>query len=322
VQVPGEVLEKFAATLLEAAGVDPAEASRLAVILVWADAVGRTEQGLQRLPILIERFERGLIRSPADGVWSESGATAHLDAGDGFGHLAADRAVDRVIQLASQYSMGLVTVAGSNYFGAAGFYAARIADAGLVGLVVSNSFPKVNAPGGTGPVLGTNPLAFAAPLNDGAPLLVDLATSTLAGSDVRRRAGAGETLEQESLQHFGGSKGFGIALLVEVLAGVLAGAAMGDELGSLYSSWDQSGRNGHALLAFAPRPGIDLLSRMATLADLVAASGGRLPGAERWKILADSRRDGVSLGERRVAPLRTLAERLGVEVPMSMRSES
>ena len=314
-RIPAETLEIFTSVLLKTAGANPDEACRLAGILVWADAVGRTEQGLQRLPILIERLQRGLIQSPASIRWTESGATSHLDAADGFGHIAADWAVDRVIRLADKYALGLVTVSNSNYFGAAGYYAARIAAAGLVGLVISNSFPKVSASGGFGPVLGTNLLAFAAPLNDSEPLLVDLATSTLAGSDVRRWSEAGESVDETALLPFGGHKGFGISLLVEVLAGALAGAAIGDEVGSLYTDWNQSCHNGHAVLAFAPRPGIDLAERMHKLSGLVTASGARLPGAERWKILAESRRKGVELDERRIAPLRELAARLGVDLP-------
>lgn len=319
-RIPIELLEALASDLLQASGVDGADAKRLAGILIWSDAVGRTEQGVQRLPILIKRVQRNLIKSPAPFQWSKSGATAHLDAADGFGHIAADIAVDRAIELANENALGLVTVSGSNYFGAAGYYAARIANAGLIGLVVSNSFSKVAAPGGNSAVLGTNPIAFSAPLNAGAPLLIDLATSALAGSDVRRKTEAGETIDESALQPFGGYKGFAIAIIVEVLAGALAGSAIGDEIGSLYFDWDKSGHNGHAVIAFAPRPGLDLAERMHKFAGLITGSGARLPGAERWKILAQSRQQGVELDERRFAPLRELAENFGISLPSSTPS--
>ncbi len=310
-----ESLEAFVFDLLKSSGVEQKEAARLAGILVWSDAVGRTEQGVQRIPILIKRLQHGLIKSPIPGHWIENGVTAHLDAMDGFGHIAADYAVDRVISIANKNALGLVTVSASNYLGAAGYYAARIANAGLIGLVVSNSFAKVAAPGGQGAILGTNPIAFAAPSTEGKPLLIDLATSALAGSEVRRKENAGEKVDESALQPFGGYKGFAIALIVEVLAGALAGAAIGDEVGSLYSDWDKSGHNGHAIIAFAPRPGLDFAERMQKITSLITDSGARLPGAERWKTLAISNREGIELDERRFAPLRELARNLGIALP-------
>ena len=134
-------LERFAREVLVAAGADHDDAKALAEILLWADRVGRTGQGVQRLPILCERLTKKLINSPARFVWSTNGgAAAHLDAAEGLGHLAARQAALRAIALARENGIGAVTVSNSNYFGSAGYFAWLIAQAGMLGIVASNSF--------------------------------------------------------------------------------------------------------------------------------------------------------------------------------------
>jgi LDH2 family malate/lactate/ureidoglycolate dehydrogenase len=252
-------------------------------------------------------------------VWREPiAALCHLDAGDGIGHLAGEMAAKKAIELARKNGIGAVTVANSNYFGAAGYYAWLIAESKMVGLVASNSFPKVAAHRGRRAVLGTNPMAFAAPIAGAQPLLVDMATAAVAGSEVRRRAAAGLPLEPGMAVDaegrplldpkqfdkgvalpFGGAKGFGLMLMVETLAGALTGGAIGSEVKSIYNDWKSPNRSGHFLLAIDPGrllPNGAFEQRMHILRQMVEASGPgvRLPGSSRWQCYERARADGIA----------------------------
>ena len=332
-------LQSFAETVLTAAGATADEAARLAKILLWADRVGRTEQGVERLPILCERLERNMMRSPLEPTWRSAGkAACHLDANNGIGHLAAELATEKAIELGREGGIGAVAVANSNYFGAAGYFAWLVAEAGMVGLVFSNSFPKVAAHGGRRAVLGTNPMAFAAPIAAEHPLLLDLATAAVAGSEIRRRAAAGieldptmavdaagaplldpQRFEEGVALPFGGAKGFGFMLLVETLAGALTGGAMGEEVKSVYSNWTEPNRSGHFIVAIAPDrflPGGDFANRMAVMKRMVAASGDevRLPGDGRWRCYDRTAAEGIDAADIPVDRLIELGNTHGADV--------
>jgi len=332
-------LRAFTRKVLVAAGADGGDAERLSRILLWADSVGLTEYGVQRLSILCQRLEKRLIRSPLRPVWSElSGAIAHLDAADGFGHLAAELAAKKAVELAETHGIGAVAVSNSNHFGAAGYYAWLITQSSMIGLAFSNSFPKVAAYGGVKAVFGTNPMAFAAPIANDNPLLLDMATAAVAGSEIRRRAVAGLPLDpgmavdaegnpllDASLFHdhggialpFGGAKGFGITILVETLAGVLSGGAIGSEVRSMYKDWTNPGRNGHFLAAIAPErllPRGVFEERMCVLRDMIEVSGPgvRLPGRTRWRHYETTQVSGLDRNNLPIAELERLSLQYGI----------
>lgn len=330
-------LLEFAEAVIIEAGADQKDAVSLSRILLWSDAVARTEQGVERLPILCRRLAKGLIKSPFRPVWSESGgAVARLDAADGLGHLAAEMAAHKAVELAGEFGIGAVTVAESNYFGSAGYYAWLIAEAGMIGIVASNSFPKVAAWGGVKAVLGTNPFAFAAPIAGEHPVLLDMATGAVAGSEIRRRAAAGLPLDpgmvvdakgnaildpnrfdEGVVLPFGGPRGFGVMILVEMLSGVLSGGAIGAEVKSMYKDWSNYNRSTHFVLALAPDkflPDGSFGERMKSLAQMLTASGPdvRLPGAARWAYYEKSMANGIEKDHLPIAELQRLGDQYGV----------
>ena len=250
----------------------PGDADAVADGLLWADLRARAAQGLLQPPILARRLARKLICSPAPMAWTAVAPAAHcLDAAHGFGHVAGRLGMARALELADAEGIGLVAVRRSLHYGAAGYYCALAADAGYLGFTCSNAFPKVAPFGGTRAVLGTNPLAFGCPTPSGAPLLVDLATSTLAGSDVRTihgasgRLPAGSALDSTGkptddpeaaasgcLLPAAGPKGFGLGSMVEILSGVLTGAGVARDVGSLFKTWDDRPLDaGHVFIAVA-----------------------------------------------------------------------
>jgi len=340
-----EAHRRFVREVLRAVGAAPGDADAVADGLLWADLRARPAQGLLRLPILVRRVTRKLIRSPAPMAWTAVAPAAHsLDAAYGFGHVAGRLGMTRALELAGAEGIGLVAVRRSLHYGAAGYYCALAADAGFLGFTCSNAFPKVAPFGGTRAVLGTNPLAFGCPTPSGAPLLVDLATSTLAGSDVRTihgargRLPAGSALDSAGkptddpeaaaggcLLPAAGPKGFGLGLMVEILSGVLAGAGVGREVGSLFSTWDRSIDAGHVFVAidlerFVPRQ--TFLTRVGQLLNWVRTAppveGGdaiRYPGEIRACYAAAYGRDGIPCDEAMQRVIDELTGEVGVARP-------
>ncbi len=325
-------LEREIIRILTAHGASPAQAAAAARHMGWCESVGRHNFGIERIPIHVKRLAAGVLNGKAEPALEQvAPAIARLDGGGGFGYAAAERAMAEAIRMAGAAGIGAVGVANSNFFGAGAFYVNMAADAGMIGIAMSNSFPKVVAHGGLKPVLGTNPFAFGAPRANGEHLLFDMATSALAGSTVREHIEKGEPLPEGlaiddhgqpitdprkvgdgALLPFGGPKGFGLSLLVEILAGVITGAAVGDGVASMYNDFSRNGGNGHFLLALDIARFMPLESYHARFEGLVAAlkaSGGHvlLPGEVRWENRRDAEANGCEIDAAKWAALEALS---------------
>ena len=304
----------------EGASLTQAEAT--ARHMVWCESVGRHNFGIERIPIHVKRLRAGVLNGKAEMTIEQVGPSlARADAGGGFGYEAAERAMAHAIDTARVTGIGIVGVRNSNFFGAGAYYVNMAAQGAMIGLAMSNSFPKVVAHGGLRPVLGTNPFAFGAPRKNGDHLLFDMATSALAGSTVREHIDKGKPLpaglaideagkpitdpakvSEGALLPFGGAKGFGLSLLVEILAGVITGAGIGDGVASMYNDFSRNGDNGHFLMAldiarFMPID--DYHARFEGLVAMLKASGDNvlLPGEVRWEHFRDAQANGVEVDE-------------------------
>jgi ureidoglycolate dehydrogenase (NAD+) len=324
------LLRDATASLLRRNGVDDVQAECVTRNLVWSEFVGRPNFGLERLPVHLERVRRGVISCPCSVRFEARSETIGiLDGGAGFGHYTGELAMRRAMELALSQGIGAVAVRNSNFFGMGAYFVELAAEAGMLGLAMSNSFPKVAAHRGLKPVLGTNPFAFGAPRRNGRSLLVDMATSALAGSTVREHienelplpeglaidhTGAPITdprkIDQGALLPAAGAKGFALALMVEILAGVLTGAGIADGVGSMYKDFSRSGDNGHFFLAFDIArfmPIESFYERMEGLVALLKASNPKsevlLPGEIRWRSYDENMRRGVLVDDRTLRAL-------------------
>jgi LDH2 family malate/lactate/ureidoglycolate dehydrogenase len=306
-------LERFISDLFVAVGAGSGPAEAAARHLVWCEMVGRKNFGIERIPILVKRIKAGVLAGDSQMKFEKLGQSIErLDAGGGFGFDAGERAMDRAIELASVNGIGVVGVCHSNFFGAGAFYVNLAAQRGMIGLALSNSFPKVVAHGGLKPVLGTNPFAFGAPRKNGDHLLFDMATSALAGSTVREHVAEGKTSPGDVLLPFGGAKGFGLALMVEMLAGVLTGAGVSNGVASMYNDFARNGDNGHFMLALDITRWMsieDYDHRFEGLASAIKASGEGvlLPGEVRWENYRSTVAHGIELDEERWTGLQEIA---------------
>jgi LDH2 family malate/lactate/ureidoglycolate dehydrogenase len=272
-------------------------------------------------------------------------STGTLDARHGFGQLAGRLAMEHAIELACDTGAGVVTVKDSNHFGAAGYYAAQAGERGLLGFAYSNSMPKVAPHGGRHRLLGTNPFAFSCPRRNGPPLVIDLATGASAGSLVSHASRLGKPLPEGialdsagnpttnagdvdqggALLPAAGAKGYCLGLLVEVLSGVLTGAAVAPHVGSLFRDMHRHTRCGHLCVAIdiarfmSPDEFTDRLEGLLTALEAVAPREGfdavRIPGDTRVRCADERLRSGFSLPDYLVKALTDLARELHVATP-------
>jgi LDH2 family malate/lactate/ureidoglycolate dehydrogenase len=339
-----EELKQFAADLLIAANGSAEDAAIVSESLIWADLRGRDGYGVSsRLPNLIQRLRHGLIHSPAGMKWEAVAPAAYkLDADHGFGHVAGRLAMDKAIRVSEAQGVGLVAVRHSNHYGTAAEYCAQAAEAGCIGFTCTNAFPKVAPFGGKRPVLGTNPLGFGCPTISGVPVLVDMSTAAFAGSSVRKSSGAGgklppgvaldsdgqpttdpSAIAKGCLLPAAGPKGFGLALMVEILSGLLSGAAIGQEVGSLFNTWNRPVNIGHLFIAiqidhFMPRR--IFFERLQTLLGWIAECPRqeqeepiRFPGELRGHYKALYERNGIPVERRAIEVLNRLADEFKVK---------
>jgi len=318
-------LRHLAAAALTAREVPDPDAALVADSLVEAELAGQPTHGLLRLPFLLDRLQAGLINPrPAFRTRIDRAATAMLDADNGLGPLAGAHAVTLAAERASVAGVGVVAVRRSNHLGSLAFYLRRLAGLGMVGMAFSNTPPAMPPPGGSRPYLGTNPIAAGFPTS-GEPVIVDMATSQVARGHVLQAARMGEPIPEGwaldaagqpttdpqaaiggSLVPLGGDKGFALALLVEVLSGVLSDAAVGPDVSGTVTASDRESNVGHCFVAIDPgaiAPGFT--ARMDRLAADLRRMGGRVPGDRRHAERARRAAEGIELSDTLLAELRT-----------------
>lgn len=311
--VPVERLRAFVAAALEAQGSAPGQALSVANALTEASLRAVDSHGIRLLPHYLRVLAGGRIKTdPQLVVKRPARAAAIVDADDGFGHHASYRAVDEGCAIARESGIAGVSVINSSHFGAAGCYALRAAEQGLVAFAFANSDSFVLLHDGTAPFHGTNPLAFAAPVPGERPYLLDMATSIVPWNRIRDYElkglpvpedvavdGAGEMTTDPAavaaLLPFGGLrfgfKGAGLAGVMEVLSAVMTGMAHCTRLLPMAGDDISTPRRlGHFFVvidpeAFVPRPAYEA-AMTAYLTDLRSA-----PARDGQKVMAPGDRE-------------------------------
>ena len=295
-------VRKFVVSLLRAAGAAEGDAATMADGLIAAEEYGHVGHGLARLPHYVKRLRAGGMRSARPVLARGRGAVEVYDGQDGFGHTHLRFAARRAAELARLHGVGAVGVSRSNHAGALGLCAREVAVEGTIVVLMSNAPAVLAAPSGTIAVVGTNPLALAAPIPGDEPLVCDGGMSQVSRGLLLRALQEGNAIPlgwafdaagepttdpgaglSGTLAPLGGAKGFALAVLVEVLTGVLLGPRVGPEIGDFFSerSDDPQGIS-HLALAFEPtcfgeEGGYE--QRITRLRDAILASGE--PGATR-----------------------------------------
>jgi (2R)-3-sulfolactate dehydrogenase (NADP+) len=320
----------LATRALTGCGASLENAASTARALVAADIDGQSGHGLSRLPGYAAQVKAGKIAGLAIPVLTRTRpATARVDAKGGFAFPALDLAVSALPAFAREAGMAAAGISASHHIGQAGRTVERLAEQGLVALIVSNTPAAIALPGGTRPMMGTNPLAFAAPFAGRAPLVIDLALSLVPRSKIVAAQKAGRSIPADwatdsagkpttdpnaavvgALAPIGGPKGAALALMVEILCGALAGGHYGWEASSFLDDRGPSPGVGQVLIAFDPVAlgGAGFTERMGSLLAAVAADDAvRLPGDRRLANRERARVEGLAIGEELHAQIERLA---------------
>ncbi|MEM5493399.1 Ldh family oxidoreductase [Hoeflea sp. AS16] len=257
-KLPADTAKAMAMQLISATGVPDHTASVVASALVDADLEGKTTHGLLQLPVYLHRLKAGTIDPQGQLETVQEGAAfAVCDAHCMLGHAAALQAMAMAMTKARHAGVAVVSVRGATHFGVAGRYARQAAAEGLIGIAMANTRPMIAAPGGAEAIVGNNPLAIAIPTRS-TPVVLDMAMSATSMGAIRMAAATGVPIEpglavddqgipttdpvaaiSGMLAPAGGAKGFGLALVVDLLCGLLSGGAMGTEVASNYAPPEQ-----------------------------------------------------------------------------------
>lgn len=239
--------------------------------MISADISGIQTHGIKMLPSYISKFDKGEFGCDSIEILNQTASFTVVDAHNSIGSLSAVESVDIAIEKAREYGMHSVFARNCNTLGPAFYYAERISKAGLIGFVCCNSPAAMPVNNGLEVMLGTNPFAFACPSQAQGTILVDMATSVVAKSKFLAMKNKGEKLPEgwaldkngnattdpdEAIKGLvlpmAGPKGYGIALIIDIVSGMLSGAAYLNTVGKFYSPDGQPMNVGHFFVAIDP----------------------------------------------------------------------
>ena len=325
-QMTPDALTSLAVGAFTACGVPGEDARRTARILILADMMKLHTHGVSRLISYCERLRIGGIAAmPEIRCETLAPAIRRIDGGNGLGPLVGMRALDAAMEAARETGIAMVLCRGSSHFGPVAPYAWLAAEQGFGSMIGSNASVTIAPTGGREPKLGNNPLGFGFPDPDGEPIILDMAMSVVARAKIRDAAAAGEPIPDTwatdaegrattdpvaalkgCLLPFGGYKGYGLSLCVDLLAGLLSGASYLTHVNPWVERPEAPQNLGHAfVLIDAARllPTAELHGRMQDFGSILRSSPPVDPG-----------RPVMLPGEREIAHLRR-AEREGMAMP-------
>ncbi|MET8353891.1 Ldh family oxidoreductase [Micromonospora sp. NPDC005206] len=317
-------LTNFTRSVLTNAGMREDNANIVAEALVYADLRGVGSHGVARLSTYLSRVEHGVMELDPDMVMSrESVSSGVLDARNGFGQVAGTIAMRQAVNKAAETGVAAISVAHSNHFGVAGYFAERAAQADAIGIVLTNASPAMSPHNTSVPLLGTNPIAFGVPSGEH-PVVLDMSSSLVARGKIRRAAANGLPIPmgwavdaagqpttdaaaalRGTLAPIGGAKGAGLSLVIDLLCGVLSETSLTGEVTNITDTGRPS-KTSHLVIALAIKHFTDVARFVndvttvgRTIRELPAADGENvyLPGDIEYDNAMSATESGISLPE-------------------------
>jgi len=319
--------EELAGAALQRSRTSAENARIVAHALVRAESEGLKSHGLLRLPIYAAQTKIGKVDGFAvPSVNRPRPALIAIDAKHGFAYPALNEAVRLLPEMAREFGIGAAGITRSHHVGVAGHAVERLAEAGMVAVMFANA-PAAMAPwGGTRAVFGTDPLAFACPLPDSAPIVVDLSLSKVARGTILAAIQKGESIPEGwaldaegrpttdakvglagTMVPLGDAKGTALALMVELLAAGLTGANFAAEASSFLDAEGPPPGTGQLIIAIDAAAFGHALPRFAALAhSITEQQGARLPGARRLAARNKAQAAGVDIPDALLAQINAL----------------
>ena len=318
---------ELAAAALRRCRTGEGNAELVAEALTTAEAEGLVSHGLLRLPIYAAQTRIGKIDGYAvPSVDNPRRGLLWIDAKNGFAYPALNEAVQQLPALARSEGIAAAAIRRSHHCGVAGHTVQRLAERGLVALLFANA-PAAMAPwGGNQAVFGTDPIAFACPLPERDPIVVDMSLSKVARGHILAAVRKGEAIPEGwaldpdghpttdpkaalagTMVPLGDAKGTALALMVELLAAGLSGAFYGYEASSFLDADGPPPGTGQFIIAIDAAVFGDALNRFAALAHVIEKQpGARLPGVRRVTALRWAEQHGLNVSERLLAEIEAL----------------
>jgi LDH2 family malate/lactate/ureidoglycolate dehydrogenase len=335
--------ENFISSALQSEKVPAGDADIIANLMVKSDLAGADGHGIFRLPAYLKRIRAGGVNlNPNIHIEREQGATALINGDNALGHLVMNKAVDLAIEKVKQHSVCWVGSHFGNHSGAASVYVRKLAEQGYIGIYMAVGNANHMAPwGGIDLLLSTNPIAIAVPAGDGPIVLLDIATTVAAYGKVKVAAQKGESIPDDwmidrqgkpitdpkrsaegSLLPIGGYKGYGLAVMIGLLAGALNNAAVGKSTVDFNAHHDLITNTGQTIIAVDPsafgdqeafvKRVTDLVDDLKNSSTLPGVKEIRVPGEGAAKTMAERSRVGIPLSPELIEALNTCAQECGI----------
>lgn len=344
-RVSAPQLQGFISAVLEKLGVPAPDAALVAESMVFANLRGFDTHGLQCLAGYVDALEQGRLNAaPKVAIERRTPWSARVDADNGLGHIAGQRAMASAIEAAEAFGVGAAVVRRSNHFGSASSYSTKALSHDCIGIVTSNAMAAAAPFGALEQFLGTNPLSVAVPAGIAPPFVLDMATTEGSRKKVRQALAKGQPLPpgwaldrdgrpttdpraalEGVMLPFGGMKGSGVTVLLDILSGVLSGAEFGGRVLSVATNHERESGNGNFMLAlkvssFMPVDEFkarmdDELARLRALKPAGGFAEVMYPGYREHAVELERRAHGIPLPEADVADACSIAGRLGLEFP-------
>jgi LDH2 family malate/lactate/ureidoglycolate dehydrogenase len=321
-----EDLRLFCEKIFTSIGVNQDDASIASESLIQANLEGVHSHGISRLPVYSKRLTEGRInRNPCIELNSKSDSLLIVNGDNGLGQVIGYHAIKKGIEMAKQSGVVAIAINNSNHFGTASYFCQLACEENLVCIGLTNS-PSAIAPwGGKSPFFGTNPIAFGFPTGNDTPVIIDLSTSIVARGKIILAAKQGNDIPEEwaldengnsttnpnhalngSVLPLGGAKGSALALGVEILTGILSGAAFGPHVNNIYNEKVTDNANvGHFFILMDIEKFMNveifttyldqLLAEMKEIPKVPGVDEIRYPGERRKKESSFSIKNGISI---------------------------
>jgi len=303
--------------IFQTRGVSERDSGIVAECLVHANLRGTDSHGVMRVEHYIRRLDAGSINpTPVEKIDRTGPATAMVHGDDGLGHVSVWKAMHKAIEIAGETGVAFVGVRKSNHCGALSFYVHEAISQEMIGIAMTQTDKGVVPYGGRQPFLGTNPLCFGFPAATGVPVVLDMATSTVAGGHIykarieNREIPADWAVDSEGnpttdphraayWTPAGGPKGSGLSIIVDILTGVLCGGTFSALVPIMYGNYDQKRDLCHLVAAVDYRRFAGRASFRKLVSQLVEDLH-RIPPADGFdRVLAPGEREYLCEAERK-----------------------
>jgi LDH2 family malate/lactate/ureidoglycolate dehydrogenase len=332
-------LKEVAIHILKGLNATDEEAALVAEILVQADMRGTDTHGVHLLTLLPDRVEAGMIQIPTNlKVIKEGETTTLIDGGNGLGQLAVHRAMMINIQKAKKFGLGCSLVRNTNNIGSLISYTLMAAQEGMIGIVMSNAAAAMSPWGGTEAFFGTNPISIAVPGGAEGSVALDMSSSVVARGKIRLAERTKEPIPlgwaldetgapttdptaamKGTLVPIGGPKGYGLALIVDILAGMLSGSKYGQDIKTFHQLVGPTGVGVFSLAIdierFMPHQQFNELIQ-AYLASIKGSKKAKgvsriyIPGERKFEKEKQSLREGIEISPGLAKNLNQLLEKV------------